>query len=74
MSWWYGEHWKLTVYAVPRQQKSTVRQLLSSEGFRKLHAWLAVQRPPIWYSGSKRIEIIFDEHAANLSYHQHESR
>jgi hypothetical protein len=68
-----GEHWSLTVYPVRREQKFTVRQLLSSDGFPQLLTWLSKPRPPIWYSGCKRIEIIFDEDDSKLHFHQHES-
>jgi hypothetical protein len=73
MGWMFGEHWVISVFPVPRARKPFVRQLLLGEGFPRLNLWLSQPRPPIWYEGCKRIEILFNEDEEVLSFKEHES-
>ena len=49
----YEEAWELMVHAVPRAQKSVVKQLLLEEGLQKLAEWLKAKRSPAWLHGGK---------------------
>jgi len=73
LAWIFGEHWTLTVYPVPSTRKAMIKQLLLSEGFGRIHAWLSLPRPPIWFSGCKRIEVNFDEGDGALLSREHAS-
>lgn len=58
---WYDEDWGLTVFAVRRQVKSLVKNLLVQDGLPRVKKWLMAERTPVWKYGRKTCCILFDE-------------
>ena len=51
--------WSLWVYPVRRALKAKARQILVAQGLPRIVEWLALDRPPSWYFGRKRCEVVF---------------
>jgi hypothetical protein len=66
-----GEHWMLWVHPVPRECRARVRALLLEHALPRIREWLSCERPPIWYSGSKRLEFRYDEQQSALQVIEH---
>jgi len=57
------ETWELRVHPIPRERKFETRRLLVEDGLQRVRSWLTLQRPPVWYEGTKRcsLQIVFDD-------------
>jgi len=51
--------WRLEVFPVPRELKAVARRQLVETGVPAIRKWLAAERPPSWYYGRKRCDVIF---------------
>ena len=59
---WYGEHWQITVYAVPSALRLAVRQAIVASGDR-LRRWVTQPRPDPWKDQRHRclVRVRFDD-------------
>jgi len=52
--------WTVDVFPVPSKLRSIARQELLDVGLPALSAWLSRRRPPAWYHGLKRCDVILE--------------
>jgi hypothetical protein len=57
----YDENWEIHVYAVPRELKSTAKQLLLNEALPKAKIWLETPHTENWKFGRKYFRVLFNE-------------
>lgn len=58
---YYEENWEINVYPVPRELKSTAKQLLLDKALPKAKEWLEKSRTEIWKTGRKNFQVLFNE-------------
>lgn len=62
----HAGRWKLWVYPVRRELKSTARTMIVQIGLPALAEWFCTKRPESWYWGKKQWELIFKPKAGTI--------